>query len=252
MSKQPLIAIIPDYDKGDKTKYSAYPHYCIRSNYTDMISDAGALSIIVPYDHKQIDAYLDLVDGLMIVGGDFDISPERYGESDIHPKTKINKVRESFEYEFTEKALQKGDMPILGICNGMQLINILHQGTIIQHIPDHESFMNHEQRSNPDISGNDQPYHQVNIEKGSKLFDILQDEVINTNSTHHQGVGEVGEQIAICAKASDGMIEAIEHKNHQFCVAVQWHPEYSINAADKRLFKSFVDACSNYKKQHGR
>lgn len=242
-----LIGIVPDYRSGGKSDYSLRPYYALKCNYVDMINHAGAAAFMLTYDYEMIDYYLEIIDGLMIVGGYFDINPKKYGETEIHPMVKLNEIRENFEHEITDKALKKGDLPILGICNGMQLINALHKGKVIQHIPDDTRFIDHEQSHHPDFTDYAKPYHDVIIEKDSKLFEIIGEQKIKTNSSHHQAVKEVGSQIKISGKAEDGIIEAIEHKTHPFCLGVQWHPEFEATKADKKIFSAFASACQKNK-----
>ena len=246
--KKPIIGIILDYRKGGESQYSRNPYYALRVNHIDVINKMGAKVLLIPYDYELIDYYLDLIDGLMIVGGYFDINPRRYGEKNIHKSVKLNEVRENFEFEITSQALKKQNLPIFGICNGMQLINIIHGGSAIQHILDNKKYIEHEQSNIKNYEDYNKTYHNVKIEKDSKLFDIIGEKEISTNSSHHQAVKDIGKNLKITAKASDGIIEAIEHEEHPFCVAVQWHPEFASTIADNKLFAAFVEACDKYKK----
>lgn len=247
---KPLIAVIPDYKDGTQPGgYAIRPHYAIRCNYTNMLQEAGASAILLPYDHSSIDEYLSLIDGLMVIGGHFDVHPKRYGVKEIHPTVTLNETRENFEFEITQKAL-KSDLPILGICNGMQLINILHGGDIIQHIPDNEKFIPHEQSKVKGQEDSSKAYHDVEIVKGTILHKITQQSTIPTNSSHHQGVGKVGLGLEISGRTTDGMIEAIENPRHPYCLGVQWHPEFNVSQADKSIFESFVDAAKNFRIKH--
>ncbi len=243
---KPLIGIIPDYKEGCPNGYSKGDYYALRSNYVEMINKAGGAAVVLPYDYDLIDDYLDSLDGIMVVGGYFDINPKRYGE-EIHPTVKLNDIRENFEYELGKKALKK-EVPFLGICNGMQLINVLHGGSAIQHIPDEgENFMDHEQSHIEGFDSYDIAYHDVEIEKNSKLFEIVKEEKVKTNSSHHQAARTAGKGLEIVARASDGIVEALENKNHPFCIGVQWHPEFDVTNADKRIFEAFIKAAEKYK-----
>jgi putative glutamine amidotransferase len=124
---------------------------------------------------------------------------------------------------------------------------VLHGGKVIQHIPDEKVFINHEQSSIEGFSDYKVAYHEVKIEKDSKLFSLIGEEKIKTNSSHHQAAKNAGNGLKIAARASDGIIEAIEKNDHPFCLGVQWHPEFEVCAADKKIFTSFVDAALNYK-----
>jgi putative glutamine amidotransferase len=245
--KKPIIGIVLDYREGGKDQYSANPYYAIRANHIDVINKAGAKVLLIPYDYELIEYYLELIDGLMVVGGYFDINPGRYGDSDVHKEVKLNEVRENFEFEMMTQALKNNRLPIFGICNGMQLINIVHGGNAIQHIPDDEKFLEHEQSKIVDYSDYGKSYHDVIIQKDSKLFEIIGEEKISTNSSHHQAAKNVGKGLKISGKASDGIIEAIEHQTHPFCLGVQWHPEFAGTIADNKLIQAFVEACQTYK-----
>lgn len=240
--KKPIIGIIPDYKNGGEDSYSKTPFYAIRQHYLGMISVSGGAPILLGYDYGAIDEYLGLIDGLLFIGGGFDVNPARYGEA-IHPKVTLNEARDNFEFEMFSRAIkQRPEMPILGICNGMQLINIFFGGSCIQHIPDNPQYIDHEQSHNPEFLDY-QAYHQVKISQNSRLFAIGGENLIKTNSSHHQAVGRLGENIIISAQADDGIIEAIEHDKHPFCLGVQWHPEYNSSSVDKKIVAAFVTKC---------
>lgn len=243
---KPLIGIVPDYKEGSPSCYSKKPFYALRQNYVEMINNAGGAAIILTYDYDIIDDYLDALDGLMVVGGYFDIHPKRYGVSEVHPTIKLNDIRENFEYELGKKAM-KTNLPFLGICNGMQLLNVLHGGNVIAHIPEEGKYIDHEQSHINGFEDYKTPYHDVTIDKNSKLFEIIGEEKITTNSSHHQAARTTGKDLNACGFASDGVIEAIEKPQHPFCFGLQWHPEFSVCGADEKIFASFVEAAKNYK-----
>lgn len=240
--KKPIIGLIPDYKSGSTNSYSSKPFYALRQNYVEAIAKAGGLPIVIGYDDYVMDDYLNLIDGLLFIGGGFDVNPKRYNE-EIHPQVTLNEVRDNFEFEMLTKAIEKKpQMPIFGICNGMQLINIFFGGNCIQHIPDNSQYLNHEQSKNPEFSQGE-PYHDVEILPNSYLAKISPEKIIKTNSSHHQAVGRLGKDIVVSARASDGIIEAIEHSKHHFCRGVQWHPEFTTSAVDQKLFEDFINSC---------
>lgn len=254
-NKKPLIGVIPDYVKGEKGSYSTRDFYALRANYIEMVNKAGGASLMLPYDYDLIDDYINSLDGLVVVGGYFDINPARYNEKEIHKTVKLNEIRENFEHEFISRALniktsKKNGLkiPFLGICNGMQLLNVLHGGSAIQHIPDENgNYMNHEQSHNDQFNDYAIPYHDVIIKEGTHLAKIIENEKIKTNSSHHQAIRNTGKGLQISANASDGIIEAIEDPNHNFCIGIQWHPEFDISNADRKIFEKFIAAAIDYK-----
>ena len=232
--KKPLIGIT--LDEEEKKTYSKYPWFASRKNYSESIEKAGGICIFLPSNLKAVDYYTDLIDGLLITGGDFDIDPKLYGE-----KTKSNKVttknhRTVFEFEITRKAYKK-QKSILGICGGQQLLNVVMGGTLIQHIPDlkKKSIIKHEQ-----LNPRNQPSHNILIQNNTKLFEITKMTNMYVNSAHHQAVEKLGKNLIVNAFAEDGIIEGIESTDHKFCLGIQWHPEFLIDKGDLKIFKSFI------------
>jgi putative glutamine amidotransferase len=246
MLSRPLIGIVPDYKEGCSNGYSVKNYYALRANYVEMINKAGGAAIILSYDYDLIDFYLNILDGLMIVGGYFDINPKRYGEEKIHPEVKLNDVRENFEFELGKRFLES-KKPFFGICNGMQLINVLHGGAVYQHLLDEGKFINHEQSHVEGFNSYSKAYHDVLIEKKSRLFEIVGEEKIKTNSSHHQAAKRVGSGLSAVGHAPDGIVEAIESVNHPFCLGVQWHPEFFVSDADEKIFRAFVGSAKERK-----
>ena len=242
-TNRPLIGVVPDYVEGKKGAYSTRNFYALRENYVDCINKAGGAAVVLTYDYDLIDSYIDALDGIVIVGGYFDINPNRYGESEIHETIKLNKIREDFEYALGTKALN-ANLPFFGICNGMQLLNVARGGKAIQHIPDVEGTMDHEQSHIEGFGDYKIPYHDIFIEEDSKLFEIAKEKVVKTNSSHHQAAKVTGEGLVVSARAGDGIIEAIEDPTKDFCIGVQWHPEFDVCDLDRKLFEEFIKVCS--------
>ncbi len=231
----PVIGIT--LDSEDSGGYSRFPWYAVRQNYGKAVTAAGGLPVMLPHFPEQVDVYLDQLSGLVITGGAFDVDPLLYGEAERHGTVALKSYRTSFEWGMAEGALGRG-MPILGICGGQQLLNVVLGGTLIQHIPDEvPDALEHEQ-PNP----RDEPGHDVTIVADTLLHHIADASTIAVNSAHHQAVKQTGPGVIINAVAPDGVIEGIEFPRHDFCVGVQWHPEFQINVTDKRIFQAFVDA----------
>ena len=236
--KKPLIAIT--LDSEGPGGYSKFPWYALRENYAGVIAKAGGTPVILPNEPSMADEYAEIVDGLMITGGAFDVSPALYGETEIHGKVNLKENRTAFELGITRKALER-NIPVLGICGGEQLLNVALGGTLIQHIPDEvNGAIAHEQ-----LNPRDEPGHSIKIEKGTLLHDIVGVNEMNVNSAHHQAVAAVSGSVNINSTAPDGVIEGIEASHKRFCLGVQWHPEFEVDPNDILIFMAFVDAARN-------
>ncbi len=237
----PIIGFPLDFEQGKEHEqsYSRMPHYAIRENYLTSISELGGIPLPLPHNLDLLDTYLEWIDGLVIIGGGFDIPPALYGDNSTHETVKLKESRTQFEWAMTEKAIA-AKKPILGICGGEQLLNVVLGGTLVQHIPDSfpHSNINHEQA--PPF---DQPGHVVKVATDTLLHRIVGKTEIHTNTSHHQAVGRPAPGCVINATTEDGVIEGIEYPNHPFCLGVQWHPEYQVSAADTAIFHSFIAAC---------
>jgi putative glutamine amidotransferase len=234
--KKPLIALTLDYEttKG----YSKYPWYAIRENYFTSIEESGGIGVGIPHNIKDIISLLYKIDGLVITGGNFDIDPNKFGETSVHQTVKLKENRTNFELLAAEIML-KQNKPVLGICGGEQLINVLYKGSLIQHIPDEiKNPIEHEQK-NP----RHEPGHSVRIQDNTKLHSIISTNDIMVNSAHHQAIKTPGNGLIVNALSEDGIIEGIEDPTKNFCIGVQWHPEFFIQGADIKLLKAFINAC---------
>jgi len=218
--------------------YSPMPWYALRENYAQAVARAGGLPMLLPHEAEQAADYLDRLDGVIVTGGAFDVDPALFGEATRHPTVKTKDRRTAFELALTRGALDR-DLPLLGICGGQQLLNIVLGGTLIQHVPDEvPAALAHEQ-PNPRT----EPGHAVRLTPGTRLHRICGADEIAVNSTHHQAVKAVGGGVTVNAVAPDGVIEGIEVAGRRFCLGVQWHPEYSVSSGDDRIFDAFVAAC---------
>lgn len=232
---RPRIGITLDSEEGGG--WSALPWYAVRRNYVDAVSTAGGLPLVLPHEEDLAEAYADLLDGLVVTGGAFDIDPALWGAAERHPTVRLKERRTRFEWRLLEAALARG-LPVLAICGGMQLLNVVLGGTLLQHIPDAvPGALAHEQ-PNPRT----EPGHEVDIAPGSRLHGITGRLRMAVNSAHHQAVDVPGRDLLVSARAPDGVVEAVEHRHHPFVIGVQWHPEYGIDPGDRRLFEGLVAA----------
>jgi putative glutamine amidotransferase len=233
--KDPVIGITLDCESGGNEAWSRYDWYALRRNYAEAVVSAGGVPVLLPHEPGMVDAYLDLIDGLLVTGGNFDIDPALYGAADRHDTVKTKAGRTDFEWEMTEGALER-DLPVLGICGGQQLLHVVLGGTLIQHIPDAvENALPHEQANPRHEAG-----HMVVLEPGTLLQMICGVDAMQVNSAHHQAAADAPAGVAINARAPDGVIEGIESSRHRFALGVQWHPEFMIDPADERIFAAFI------------
>ncbi|MBT5051251.1 MAG: gamma-glutamyl-gamma-aminobutyrate hydrolase family protein [Rhodospirillaceae bacterium] len=234
---RPLIGIT--LDSEEPGGYSKFPWYAVRENYCGAIAAAGGLPVPLPHEPDIAESYLDTIQGLVITGGAFDVDPAIFGDSTRHDTVVTKDRRTAFEIAVTRGAIER-DMPVLGICGGQQLLNVVLGGTLIQHIPDEiENALAHEQPNPRDEAG-----HDVAVTAGTLLHRITGTETMSVNSAHHQAVRAIGKDVVVDAVATDGVIEGIELPGRKFCLGVQWHPEFSIDPGDSKIFGAFIKAAS--------
>jgi putative glutamine amidotransferase len=232
---QPVIGLTLDHELPGG--WSKFPWYAIRENYCNAVRRAGGLPILLPHDPDAAADYVDRIDGLIVTGGGFDVDPALFGAATRHPTVTTKDRRTAFELAATRGALAR-DKPVLGICGGQQLLNVALGGTLIQHIPDEVPGALAHRQPNP----RDEPGHNVRVITGTLLHRIAAAEHLAVNSAHHQAVKTAGPGVIIDAVAEDGVVEGIEDPRYHFCLGVQWHPEFEIGEADRRIFRAFVEA----------
>ena len=231
--KKPVIGI--SIDTGVNNSYSKFPWYAVRINYVNSIVNSNGIPLMLPSKPELAEHYFNLIDGILLTGGDFDIDPRIYGEKKNKKVNHLDIPRTTFEMKMAKLALKK-NKPILGICGGQQLLNVALNGSLIQHIE--KTNIKHEQ-----IQPRNKSSHKVQINLKSKLYKIVKKKEFQVNSAHHQAIKKVGNNLNINAIAEDGIIEGIEAANHRFFLGIQWHPEFFISNYDKKIFKAFIKAC---------
>lgn len=204
--------------------------------YVRRVEEAGGLPVILPVaTADRADDYLDLVDGLLLIGGD-DVDPDLYGAA--HPALceGVVRARDDFEIALVRKALARR-MPVLGICRGLQILNVALGGTLVEDIP---FRLPEATRHRLGIFG---PMHPVEVVPGSRLHEVVGSTRLEVNSQHHQSVDRVAPDLVVTARAEDGVVEGAETKDGAFCLAVQWHPERMAGVqSTARLFGGFLAA----------
>jgi putative glutamine amidotransferase len=192
--------------------------------YVTAVQQAGAMAVLLPPDPHLTDdpeQALELIDGLVLAGG-ADIDPASYGRKRHRETVQTVPERDEFEIALARAAIER-DMPLLGICRGMQLINVALGGTLVQHLPEHLGHQEH-RRVLGSFEGAD---HEVTLTEGSLAAAAAGELIHATKSHHHQGVERLGEGLIISGISSleDDLPEAIELPDKQFVLGVQWHPE---------------------------
>jgi putative glutamine amidotransferase len=232
-----VIVGISSYGRdGDPETFS------LPSAYVDAVRQAGAIPLILPPGEPSPERFLDLVDGLLVSGGG-DLSPALYGGEPHETVYQVCDERDSFELDLTKAALERGGVPLLCICRGIQVLNIACGGTLHVHVPDRFGDRVYH-RLPPRLPTR----HGVRIEAGSRLAAILGETEIDACSWHHQAIDRVGEDLRAVAWAEDDVIEAVEHTKHDWCIGTQWHPEMQLDDPHPaKLFRAFVDAARDSK-----
>lgn len=215
----------------------------LKYTYIDAIEAAGAIPIVLPNLKKieDVDQILKRVDGLFFTGGE-DISPLLYDEEPRKSTIDISYERDRMEMALF-KAAYKKELPILGICRGLQMINISLGGSLYQDIPSQVED-SHGHLSTYDIKGG---YHRIEVFEDTLLFDIFKEKKLAVNSQHHQCIKDLGLGLKINSRSSDGVIEGIESiLDKSFLLGVQFHPEAIVFRDEKflKIFSYFVKRCS--------
>jgi len=229
---RPLIGISQCLDERGRwhpTREYAY----LDTSYAGALAQSGATPILLPLQ-EAVDALAGRLDGLLIPGGD-DFPPPRPYPPEIRFEA-IPSRQLAFDQALLAAARARR-LPVLAICYGMQLLALQGGGKLVYDIP---SDLPHAGPHRlPEPGGR----HGLVVERGSRLAHLLGDAPGPVNSQHHQGVAEVGQGQRVCARADDGLIEAIESQDVEFCIGVQWHPERMPGPHRERLFSGFVEAC---------
>jgi putative glutamine amidotransferase len=238
---------ITSWHRNDGDKLERWE--AIRDTYTGAIRTAGGLPIILPIADDEPDliaAYLDSVDGLLFTGGE-DVAPAYYGEAMGERCQEPDKERDLFEIHLARAALTRRT-PILGICRGLQLLNVAAGGTLYQDLACRPGTLPHHAA---DGAHRQQLIHGVRIRPGTRLHAIMGVTESLVTSTHHQFVKDLAPGFRATAESvEDGIVEAIEHPDHPFLVAVQWHPERMVRDHTEHLalFRELVAAADKTRK----
>jgi putative glutamine amidotransferase len=234
-SSRPIIGITCYVEEVVRGVWESMPHALLPYNYVTKIERAGGIAVLIPpradADAEMARAVVSRLDGLMLAGG-ADVEPQRYA-AQPHPSVQQARPdRDAFELALAE-VTRRWDTPVLGICRGMQVMAVAAGGALVQHLPD---LVGHDEHSPaPGVYGS----HSVRTVDGTTVSAVLGQQV-DIPSYHHQSVSSHPGYLS-AAWAEDGTLEAMEHPESRFRLAVQWHPEAG---EDDRLFSAFVRACA--------
>lgn len=246
-STSPLVGV-----SASRVVENAHPFHRVTEKYMlGIVDPAGCVPIIVPVlaDIMMIDTYVDRLDGLLLTGGAANVEPYNYDGSPSVEGTKHDPNRDATMLPLTKRCVERG-VPVLGLCLGLQEMNVAFGGTLHQRVFDLTDKFDHRMRR--DVDDHDRRYrpaHDICVSPGGVLHGIIGAKNVLVNSLHAQGIDHPGECVRVEATAPDGIIEAISIEGAPgFALAVQWHPEWPrpIEAHNAKIFEAFGDACRAY------
>lgn len=234
--EKPYIGVMPLYD-DEKGNYWIVP------GYMKAVEEGGGIPVMLPLtaDPAILRSMADTFDGFLFPGG-HDVNPARYGEAISPLCGRVNDERDEMEISLFHRVIER-DKPILGICRGIQLINVALGGSLYQDLP--AQFPSSVKVVHKQAPPYDRGAHPVAIDKESPLYRLFGTESVMVNSKHHQGIKRLADRLLPIARAEDGLVEAVCMPDKTFVIAVQWHPELSYGAdpLQFRLFVEFVNQC---------
>ncbi len=233
---QPIIGITTTEGKN----IHGFSTTNLMQSYSKAVMQAGGVPVLIPsmLAESGWDALYSRLDGLLFAGGG-DISLE-YFAGEAHPRIdEVDPLRDVIEMNLIQAAAADGK-PFLGICRGVQAVNVALGGTLYTHIPDQlPNALDHSYPGNMFTV----LVHEVKIEEGTHIAEVLGEPIVKVNSLHHQGLKDIAPSLRVTGHAPDGLVEAVELPNHPFGIAVQWHPEWLTDQQPTRnLFRKFVEA----------
>jgi putative glutamine amidotransferase len=236
-STPPVIGICAVKERARWAFWDQTAHL-VADTYVSAVQDTGALAVLLPVDSRDPEKLLDRIDGLMVIGG-ADLDPAVYGEDRSEDTERTYRDRDEFELALTRGALERG-LPFLGICRGMQLLNVALGGTINQNLVTADGTNPH-RRIVGTFVGTE---HDIDLDPGSLVARATGEEIHEARCHHHQAIDRLGNGLVVTASARDGVPEAIELEgDDDWVLGVQWHPE----AGDKRqLFQAFAEAAAQW------
>jgi gamma-glutamyl-gamma-aminobutyrate hydrolase PuuD len=210
----------------------------LHASYVAATERGGGFAVLLPPQAAGADEVLDRIDGLVLTGG-ADVDPARYGEAAAERTSAPRVQRDEWEIALARSALNR-DIPLLAICRGLQVLNVVLGGSLHQHLPDRTGDERHQPE--PGVFG----AVEVSIEPGTRTAELIGPRV-QVSCHHHQAIGRLAPGLTVTGRADDGTVEAVEVPGQSFAIGVQWHPEE--DSVDGRLFAALVDAGQRYRER---
>jgi putative glutamine amidotransferase len=243
MSSVPVIGLPADRKLLD-------PHYfhCVGEKYLMAVVDTlGAIPLIVPAlaGRLPLSELVSMLDGLLLTGAHSNIDPVYYGGEAPDPESPADPQRDATNLALIPLALQAG-VPVLGICRGLQELNVALGGSLHARVHEVDGYQDHREPDHESLDVQYGPQHDIVLEAGGLLAELVADTGLRVNSLHGQGIDRLADSLVVEARAPDGLIEAVRIRNQgQFALAVQWHPEWQVldNPFYSAIFARFGEAC---------
>jgi putative glutamine amidotransferase len=230
-----------------------HPFHVVGKKYIDAVRLAGCLPLVVPSaDANELDALLDLAEGVLLTGSASNVHPSHFGEALHDPTLPLDAERDAWTLPMTARALERG-MPLFAICRGFQETNVALGGTLHQAVHELTGYRDHRAPTDAQVEAQYAQVHPITLANGGLLASIVEQPTILVNSVHGQGVNRLAPGLRIEATAPDGLVEAFSLPHAKgFNLGVQWHPEWQAarDPVSLRLFQAFGEACRAYRDRH--
>ena len=249
--KRKPVVLIP----ADVKPIGEHPFHMVGHKYLAAVAEAaGALPLVIPAmrDLLELEALLEIADGILLTGAVSNVHPSHFGQAVHNPALPLDPARDALTLTLVQAAV-KAEIPLLAICRGFQELNVAFGGSLHQAVQDVAGFNDHREVKDVAIDIQYGHSHSINIVAGSKLANMVGVEQMKVNSLHGQGIDRLGHGLVVEAYAPDGLVEAISVENAKsFTLGVQWHPEWKVmeNPQYLAIFKAFGDACRLRLRRH--
>lgn len=242
--KRKPVVLIP----ADVKQIGEHPFHAVGQKYILAAAEAaGAMPIIIPAigDFINVDALLDMADGVLITGSVSNLHPSHFGQSVLDDSLPLDPARDALTLNLIQAAIKKAK-PLLAICRGFQELNVVYGGSLHQAVHDVDGFSDHRESKSASLDKQYAPAHAIKLRANGKLSKIVGVSEMQVNSIHGQGLNKIGVGLTAEAHAYDGLVEAISvDAASAFALGVQWHPEWKVleNPHYLAIFKAFGEAC---------